>query len=101
MAEAFLGLGGNKGAVAVWAPTGLGYAFGHKALLEEFYNAVFKEGVTELGLAATIAKSRLVDKNPGLGELAETYVFFGDPATRIHVVPHTESYLPIINNGNP
>lgn len=101
MAEALLGLPGNKGAVAVWAPTGLGYAFGHKALLEEFYNAIFKENILELGRAATIAKVNLYAKNSNLAELVETYVFFGDPATKIYVVPHEEIYLPIINNGNP
>jgi hypothetical protein len=99
MAEAFLGLPDNKGAVAVWAPTGLGYAYGHKALLEEFYHAIFADNVSELGAAATIAKSNLYAKNPGLSELVETYVFFGDPATRIHVVSHNEVYMPAIPNG--
>lgn len=99
MAEAFLGLPGNKGAVAVWAPTGLGYAYGHKALLEEFYNAIFVDDVYELGVAATIAKTNLYNNNPGLSELVETYVFFGDPATRIHVVPHNDVFMPSISNG--
>ena len=43
----------NAGAVAVWAPTGLGYSLGHRILLDEFYKAIFMQDQLALG-AATV-----------------------------------------------
>ena len=96
MAEAFLSLPGNKGAVAVFAPTGVGYAYAHKALLVEFYDAIFKDDIYELGMVATVAKIKMYSNNSGLAELVKTYVFFGDPATKITVTPSKEMYIPFV-----
>jgi hypothetical protein len=48
VAEEFLRLPG-RGAVAVWAPTSLGYSYGHRVLIGEFYKAIFQGGPVRPG----------------------------------------------------
>lgn len=78
----------SGGAVASWAPTGLGVATGHDYLHTAFYRAVFDEGVRGLGLATTAAKlhmfinARFPSGAPRFHDLLDTYVLLGDPATR-------------------
>jgi hypothetical protein len=99
MAEAFL-KGSNRGAVAVWAPTSLGFTSGHLDLFENFYRAVIYNGVPDLGTATTTAKLNLYAESGFWGELVETVVLFGDPATRV-VVPHLKQlFLPTVVRGN-
>jgi hypothetical protein len=96
MAEQFLQLA-DKGAVAVWAPTGLGYPEGHRDLLEQFYTAIFRDDVYELGAATTTAKLAMYGQNGLWGELVETFVLFGDPATRLGLpdnYPYLEDTIP-------
>lgn len=75
----------NGGALAVWAPTGLGYASGHAILLESFYRAIFEDHYLALGAATTYAKLYTFAQSPFWGELVETYVLFGDPATKLGI----------------
>jgi hypothetical protein len=82
MAETFLQLQGG-GAVAAWAPTGLGYPTGHQALLAEFYSTIFQDGQPGLGAATTAAKIAISGQNSGWDELIETFVLFGDPAMQV------------------
>ena len=77
----------NKGAVAVWAPTGLSFPYGHQLLMSEFYKEIFEKGNYELGVATTAAKINTFSLNNIWGELVETYILFGDPATRVPVAP--------------
>jgi hypothetical protein len=99
MAEEFLKRS-DRGAVAVWAPTGLGFTSGHEALFENFYRAIILNGVPDLGAATTTAKLSLYADSGFWGELVETVVLFGDPATRV-VVPHLQQlFLPTIEIEN-
>jgi hypothetical protein len=97
MAEEFLRLE-DRGAVAVWAPSGLGYPAGHRVLLREFYDAIFQHDVYALGVATTAAKIATYDQNSSWSELIETFVLFGDPATPLGIpanYPYVESTTPI------
>jgi hypothetical protein len=91
MAEEFQRLR-DKGAVAVWASTGLGYASSHKALLGSFYEAIFQDDMYTLGAATTAAKFQSSSE-----DLIETFVLFGDPATPLGIptnYPYVESTTP-------
>lgn len=92
IAEKFLEVQG-KGAVAIWAPTGLGYPSGHRALLSAFYEAIFWDNIQSLGAATTAAKNN----TPTQQELLDTFVLFGDPAMQIGLPanhPYVESITP-------
>jgi hypothetical protein len=96
MAESFLNHAGG-GAVAVWAPTGLGFPSGHQSLLVEFYKAIFEQDILALGAATTTAKIKMYSQHGFWGELVETFVLFGDPATPIGVTgnyPYVTSTTP-------
>lgn len=93
----------NKGgAVAVWAPTGLNYPSGQRALITAFYQAIFEQQQVTLGQATTTAKLSVANQNAVWDELVETYVLFGDPALRLAVPalttvePDQTLYLPLI-----
>jgi uncharacterized repeat protein (TIGR01451 family) len=81
MAEAWLWVEG-KGAIASWAPTGLGVATGHHQLSQGFLGDLFLQGGRELGVATLAGKLRLWQTG-GNRDLIDTYTLFGDPALRI------------------
>jgi hypothetical protein len=89
----------GRGAVASWSPTGLGVANGHDTLNRGFFDALFKDRKKTLGEATNAG---LLDLWATLShrELLDTYLLFGDPATRL-VVPDINEYLyvPIIQQG--
>lgn len=88
MAEGFQRLD-RAGAVAAWAPSGLGYATGHAVLLRELYRAIFTRYQLALGRSTTTAKLTTYAQGSLWAELVETYILFGDPATRLGIpVPH-------------
>lgn len=96
MAEALLESEG-KGAVAVWAPTGLGYPAGHRELIGEFYDQIFQDDHYVLGGTTTQTKIEVYGRNNAWRDLVETFVFFGDPAMAIGVptnYPYLESSTP-------
>ena len=72
------------GAVASWGPTGLGVIYGHDQLNKGFLDAVFVQGIRELGLATFAGKLRLYAAGHSLEQIQE-YTLFGDPALRMHV----------------
>ena len=73
----------HGGAIAVWAPTSLGFPEGHRILMEHFYEQVFTKGETRIGAATTAAQIATFVQDPIWLELSETYVLFGDPAMKI------------------
>ncbi|MBV7335796.1 hypothetical protein KFU94_47670 [Chloroflexi bacterium TSY] len=75
------------GAIAVWAPSGLGYPDDHAVLLHEFYRAMFADSSQTIGAATTAAKLAIFAGNQHRRELVETYVLFGDPALRLARAP--------------
>jgi len=97
-AEAFLRLK-DRGAVAVWASTGLGYASGHRVLMSEFYETIFHSPGHTLGAATSAAKVEAYTQNSAWGELVQTFVLFGDPATQLYY-PYVESTVPADGTSN-
>lgn len=90
-----------RGAVAVWAPTGLSYPAGHLELMKAFYQTLLGDGSPDqsvtLGAAATAAKITVYTQGVFWTDLVESYTLFGDPSTRL---PNTGSpflrYLPLV-----
>lgn len=74
----------GRGAVASWSPTGLGIATGHDHLNRGFFDAIFSEGVGTVGAGTAAGKLRLWQTGGNL-DLLDTYLLFGDPATRMPV----------------
>ncbi len=73
---------GSRGTAAHWSSTGLGTTFEHTALVNAFYDGVFRRGHTAVGDAATHAK--IVYYLAGYHE-SELYSFTlqGDPAMQL------------------
>ena len=95
LAETLLRADG-KGSIGSFSPTGFGFAAGHDLLSQGLYQAIFQEGLTQLGPATTAAKVFLNAAGVGHTELIDTYMLFGDPATRLNLFPWKVS-LPMIN----
>ena len=81
-AEAFL-RAPHRGAVAMWAPSGLDYPAGHNTLLTAFYDAIFRDDLYALGQATTVAKIVTYTSNAFWANLVKTYILFSDPATQL------------------
>ena len=72
----------DRGAVAVWAPSGLAVNTLSRLLGEEFYRSLFADGQQRLGDAIVSS----LEKYAGTGEkrfLIDIYTLIGDPATRV------------------
>lgn len=72
----------GRGVIASFSPTGFGVVTGHDALHRGFYDAVFRQGVWSLGLAADIAKLNLFATGVNY-DLIHTFTIFGDAALRL------------------
>jgi len=72
----------DKGAVAVFAPAGLGYTSEHAILAKYLFSNLFSDSHKDLGVSTTEAKiSAYAD---GVSpSIVETYILFGDPALRL------------------
>ena len=82
ISESFL-LAEGKGGLAVWAASSIGYPSEHDPLAQALYNLIFKEDVTVLGDAVTEAKKRAYSNNDIMDDVVQTFIFFGDPATKL------------------
>ncbi|MBN2549129.1 MAG: hypothetical protein JXB15_08230 [Anaerolineales bacterium] len=75
----------SKGAIASFAPTGLGVASGHEYLDHGLFKALFMQGASQVGPATTASKLYLAAKSGGGHlDLLDTYLVLGDPAVRLH-----------------
>jgi len=103
MAEKFL-LQEDRGALGVWASTGLGYPSAHRAMMGAFYDAIFQGDIYGLGEATTLAKIAAYNQNPfSWAELVQTFVLFGDPAQDLGIppnYPYLESTTPVRGAGD-
>ncbi len=70
----------NAGAVASWSPAGKGVAAGHDVIFQAFYEAIFGQGITQIGAATSYAKAALDASSSPFKDLIDTYILFGDPA---------------------
>ncbi len=90
----------DRGAVAVWAPTGLSYTSGHSILMQELYKTIFQESQYGLGAATTEAKINTYSRSSYGRELVETFVLFGDPATHVGISSSADTELSVLSpNG--
>jgi hypothetical protein len=90
----------TQGAIAAFAPTGLGLATGHDVMLEGFYTSVLADGARQLGPASAAAKLALFATGSNL-DLIHTFTVIGDPALRLPLPsdpPQAQLpvYLPLI-----
>jgi hypothetical protein len=82
----------ERGAVAVFAPAGLGTVAVEEALARAMYQAMFEDDTWELGPLTQAGREAV-----SLSYMARTYTLFGDPAMRLVLLPMPcHSYLPLI-----
>jgi hypothetical protein len=84
IAEDFL-LAEKKGAVGVWASTGLGYTSEHEMLARELFGKLFQEKEVELGYLTTAAKISAVVNYGISADNLEVFTLFGEPSIRLHL----------------
>lgn len=82
----------GRGAVASWSPTGMGVSSGHDYLNRGFFEAVFENGAIRIGEGTAAGKLSLWSTGVHL-DMVDTYLLFGDPATRLPVV-----YVPQVSD---
>ena len=75
----------NGGAIGSFSPSGLGVATGHDILNRGLFQALFTNGIVQLGPATTAAKLNLYNGGTHL-DLLDTYMLFGDPALALNVL---------------
>jgi uncharacterized repeat protein (TIGR01451 family) len=76
----------EKGAIASWSATGEGLADGHDFLDRGLFQALFFDGVDQIGPATTQAKLYLYGNTGEYRDLLDAYVLFGDPALQLPVL---------------
>jgi hypothetical protein len=86
----------DRGGVAAWAPSGLGYLGPETALMVEFYRALFTATGQPLGAAGAQAEIVALGNGSITPDLAQTFVLLGDPALRL-AVPRPLTRLLFLN----
>lgn len=81
VSEAMVARAGG-GAIASWAPAGLGVATHHDVMNRAFFEAVMTKGIKRIGPAIQYSKAALYVSNSGL-DLLDTFNLLGDPATKL------------------
>jgi len=82
LAEALL-RAASGGAVAVFMPTAMTAPEGQRILDTALFEAVFTRDIRTLGPAISAAKQTLLANGLEYEETSETFLLFGDPATRL------------------
>ncbi len=103
VSEALVSRAGG-GAIASWAPTGLGVATRHDVLDRGFFEAVMQKNMRAFGAAVLYAKAKLYAEGGG-ADLLDTFNLFGDPATGLalnaNLVTATPSNTPTRTPTSP
>ncbi|MCX8042515.1 MAG: C25 family cysteine peptidase [Desulfobacterota bacterium] len=84
LAEDFLRVE-NKGAIACFAPTALGYPSEHGVLARRIFSGLFEDGNNIVGSLVTTAKIGTYTQISSR-DIVETFTLFGDPATELKLV---------------
>ena len=81
----------NGGAVAMWGPAGLSVAYGHDALQQGFYAALWRDGAKpgreKLGRLIQSGYANVVLNLACCQDVARTFLLLGDPLTPARVQP--------------
>jgi hypothetical protein len=75
----------GKGAVACLMPTGMTETDGQEVLDRGLFDAIFTQDIRALGQAVCLAKETLLANGSSYRDVAETFLFFGDPAMELKV----------------
>lgn len=81
VSEAMVARAGG-GAIASWAPTGLGVATHHDVIDRAFFEAVMTKGIKRIGPAIQYSKAALYAA-AGATDILDTFNLLGDPATKL------------------
>jgi hypothetical protein len=88
----------GKGALATWASSGKGYAQGHDYLNRGFFDSLVQQGKRTLGQLTADGNAYLLTNSGGWHlDLIDTYLLFGDPASRVQIQFLNYYYLPFIS----
>ncbi len=95
--ERFL-LNPSGGAIALWAPAGLGVAHGHDTLQRGFYNALWAAPPLQapIGQLTNAGSLELFTKGLCCQDTLATYALLGDPAMPARVQTALRMYLPVV-----
>ena len=74
----------DKGAVACFSPTGLGYTWEHNFLGQGIFDQIFNKNNHVIGSVVTFAKIESYTHHGTTSDLVQTFTLFGDPATILH-----------------
>ncbi|MYB65780.1 hypothetical protein F4X73_13905 [Candidatus Poribacteria bacterium] len=88
LAEEFL-RSENGGAIAVFGGTSIGLLLQDHILNRELFKVIFDDKTEHLGAIVAEAKTNFLILLPGYPDLANIFMLFGDPATKLNL-PHTE-----------
>jgi hypothetical protein len=87
----------DRGGIAAWAPSGLGYLWPETALMTEFYRALFTASDQPLGAASAQAETVALGNGSITPDVVQTFVLLGDPALRVAVPrPLTQLFFPVV-----
>ena len=88
LAEDFLRVE-NRGAIACFAPTALGYPSEHSVLARKIFSGLFEEENKIVGSLITAAKISTYQQINSR-DIIETFTLFGDPATELKLVSSSD-----------
>ncbi len=92
LGETFVRLDNNRGSVAHWSSSGLGFTYEHSVLHNAFYDAIFEENYGNLGDIVNYAKQVYLALGYDESE-AFSFTLLGDPAMAVY--PSSAS-LPVV-----
>ena len=82
----------DKGAIAFYGPTGIGYPEEHSILAKELFSTIFEKKRSNLGYATTQAKISAFGKGVSQ-DIVATFTLLGDPGLRL--LPNTDTTPPV------
>jgi len=82
MAEALL-RAEKKGALACWASVSVSYPTEQESLSDELFDLIFNKRSNTLGACTTASRINNYSQHKISGDIAQNYLLFGDPATRL------------------
>jgi hypothetical protein len=72
----------DKGAIASFVPSSLGYTWEHALLAGELFDAIFTDHVNVLGVLSTQSKIKAY-ADGATPDIVKSFVLLGDPVTRL------------------
>ncbi|MCX5902607.1 MAG: C25 family cysteine peptidase, partial [Proteobacteria bacterium] len=88
----------NKGAIACFASTGLGFTSDHEVLAKNIFENLFNKGENIIGQLVTLSKIAAYTELQ-TRDIVETFVLLGDPATELKT-SSVPSSIKLLNPGD-